>query len=796
MRVYPESAYDKLGYTTVLKAAARYCLTDEGRDFLVELKPLTHEGKIVSRLRQTAEFRDLLLYDQALPISYLPSMRMALRKAEIPGNYLTEEEFHKLHQWLGTVRKLVDYLEQRKEKYPELAGLLRLNSFDTRFSTEIEKMLSPEGHLVSHASPELVKLRKAIAEKQAELRTRMERLMRAVRQNGWTDQHDLTLRNERLVIPVSADFKGRVDGLIHDVSGSGQTLFIEPLEAVPLNNAVRELRLRERNEIIRILTELTDKLRPCLPDFVVYLKFLMYIDVIRAKAKLAIDLNCGDLPELDARCKRMRLVEARNPQLYLQKGREAVVPLNLTLSSEHRIVLVSGPNAGGKSVALKTAGLCQLLVQAGFLVPASVDSCFPIFRRLYLDLGDDQSIQNDLSTYTSHLRHMNEFLGGLNSFSFCLIDEFGSGTDPMLGGPMAEALLEKFVASRCLGLITTHYSNLKDFGAAHPNVQNAAMLFDLGQLKPTFQLRQGVPGSSYAFEIAERAGIPPEVIAQAKSKVGEARTGIETLLKDLKRKEEELDRTRRELDKKQREAEAIVEKNRKAQQELEIKRKKLAKELKEATAYLIHEGNKKIEHAVRQIREAEAEKERVKQVREELKKELRSAEVTVPDEPDPEVLPFEERPEEVIEVGDWVKLHDSDTVVQVVQLKGNSVTIALGDIQTQAKLRDVVKVRPRDTRTTAQPNRFGLAWTQLGTLPRELDVRGKRVEEVLPILDRFMDDVLLAGMPEVFILHGKGSGQLREAVRRHLNKHYTQIKNLADAPENLGGSGITVVTLD
>ncbi|MCS7074949.1 MAG: endonuclease MutS2, partial [Bacteroidia bacterium] len=373
--------------------------------------------------------------------------------------------------------------------------------------------------------------------KSSGLRILLDRILRNARNQGWADDLDITIRNDRLVIPMKADFRGRIQGFVQDVSASGNTIFLEPADALPYNNEIRELKIREKNEIRRILTDLTNQLRPHLPEYENFLWFLVQVDLLRSKAQLAIRLQATE-PQILEDASELEIIRGKHPLLLLQK--QDVIPLGLRLDSQRKILLISGPNAGGKSVALKTTGLLQVMVQTGILVPTDDHSRFPILQKLFVDIGDDQSLQNDLSTYTSHLQMMKQIYDEFDSLSLLLIDEFGTGTDPQQGGPIAEALLEVFEKRRGFGVITTHYSNLKHYAAQSQGVQNGAMLFDLKELKPTYVLQIGLPGSSYAFEIAERTGIPKFIIENAKKKIGSSQVNVEQLLQTLKERETNL----------------------------------------------------------------------------------------------------------------------------------------------------------------------------------------------------------------------------------------------------------------
>ncbi|MDW8158635.1 MAG: endonuclease MutS2 [Bacteroidia bacterium] len=801
MHIYTNQALQKLGYPILIEAVRNYCISQEGKNLAEKLHPRRNIDEIERLLKETEEYKNLLLYDTPLPLNYLPPIESLLNKASIEGTILLEEEFFRLGQWLKTVREAQKYLVAKKLQYPHLYALLGEEEYDTSFTREIEQVIGPDGKILPNASEELVRIRKALQEQNAALRQMLESILRTARNSGWTDSKEITFRNDRLVIPINTDFKGKIKGIIQDVSASGQTVYIEPLEALQLNNEIRELHIREQNEIFRLLSELTSKLRPFVPAFQKYLKLTSTLDLIRAKAKLAIELK-AEMPQIDRTAQLVDLRVAYHPLLLLQK--KVVVPLNLKLDTQKRIVVISGPNSGGKSVTLQTVGLLALMTQTGLLPTCSEKSTLPIFNKLFVEIGDDQSIQNDLSTYTSHLKMMRLILDRLDRFSLFLIDEFGSGTDPQLGGPIAEALLEEFVKKRGFGVITTHYSNLKEFAAICPSTENAAMYFNLKTMEPTYQLEQGVPGSSYAFEIALRVGIPKVIIERAKGKVGKVRLEFEKLLAELRsqqlqirEREKETEKLKKELEVKNKELEKVIEKYKQTEKEILAQKKKILKEAKISAAQLLKETNAKIENIIRQIKESQAEKEVTRTLRQILQEELAARTQEIEEEEKiEEILDSDQSDKEkrTIQVNDWVRLPDSVLVGKVLEVKGNKALVATGEVKATFRVKDLRKVENFEEK----PQKVKSNYFNLGTIAKvasELDVRGMRVEEALKSIEKYMDNVIMSGIPQVAIIHGKGSGILRLAIREFLQKNFAQIKKIYDAPENEGGSGKTICVL-
>jgi DNA mismatch repair protein MutS2 len=817
VRFFPLEAVQKLGFDQVCKQLAGYCRGEMAKTAALQLQITTDYELLNLRLGQAREMQAALTYDDPLPLpGSLPALNYVFAKAAVVGNYITEEEALRLQVFLQTVRKCRGYLANRKEKYPKMALLLGDSALESNLGDYIARLLGPDGKMRDDASKELAQYRKLIREKSNEARSLLQKILRQARSEGYTDEKEPALRNERLVIPLKVEAKNRIPGFVHDVSASGHTLYIEPVEALQLNNAVQEYRLRERNEVIKILIALTDRIRPELPVLTRMDDFLTALDLLQAKARLALAMQ-AQLPAItpipdstknNTYNRRLEIFNARHPLLLLHKKREQVVPLTIVLDEKLRILLISGPNAGGKSVALQTVGLLQVMLQAGLLVPVDDHSSFPLVSKLFVDLGDDQSLQNDLSTYTAHLTRMRELVVSLDNTSLFLIDEFGTGTDPRLGAAMAEALLAFFVTSGGQGIITTHYGNLKEYAENHAEVVNAAMEFDIQHLTPTYRLLQGLPGSSYTFEIAARVGIPAEIIENARQKAGSSYAETERLLANLRQQEIILT----ELIAQNKQQKEALELQARQQAELEkrneIHRQKLLQQAQQTAAELVRKANRKIEETIKEITTAYKERISSRTLRKQL---LQVAEML----PDQEML----SPEELIarnprmaddtttaiSVGDQVRIGDSFSIGEVLSIDKDKrrAVIAMGDLRTTTNLSDLVRVVPinndihnlKYTNNTRENGAFSTV-RKMAEFDPKLDLRGLRVDEALRKLETFIDQALPIGNNILLeILHGKGTGALRKAVRAHLRKNYPQIKDITDAPEDLGGSGITICRL-
>lgn len=795
MKFYNKHTYEKLGFDAILQYVYDHCISKEARAQSLEIKPLKNKDTLILELKKVKEFSELIKFDDSFPTEAFRSVSPILSKLRLEGNWLNKDELFKLLGWLMGLNKTREYLQKRKEEYPELDLMVNGHEFQAQLAKQINTVLDERGNIRDNASSELGRIRREIGRSSKNIRNLLYRILRNANDNNWSVEKEITIRNDRLVIPVRAEAKGRVPGFVQDVSQSGGTVYVEPTESLTLNNHIRELKIREHNEVIRILMEVTEKIRPHLSELKVFTQVLLELEMIRAKALLAVDLD-AHLPQIDSESNLLDLRDAYYPLLQLKAKKEKfeVVPLYLKLDKKERIIVISGPNAGGKSVSLKTVGLLQLMLQSGFLVPASEISIFPLFDSLFIDIGDEQSVDNDLSTYTSHLYQMRQMGDRMNDKSLFLIDEFGSGTDPKQGGAIAEAFLERFVRQGAYGVITTHYGNLKDFAEVKAGVTNAAMQFDTKELKPTYRLLMGVPGRSYAFEMAKRVGVHYTILKRSRQKVGTEEIDTEKLLKKLEQKNTELSRLLAENKRKEQKLESLVTKNEELKQELSLKRKKVVREAQIEAKALIQDANRKIEQTIREIREKQAEKKATKQLRERLKK-------AAPEPiPEPVISKKKKTPSEngvkilenePIQEGDWVKWKDSENIGQLVELQGKRGVVEVGEVRFTVKINQLVKIKRSVAKKQQKLATTGIPFSQARL---ELNVMGMRVEEALPQVDKLLDEAVLSGLKWVKVLHGKGGGILRDAIRKHL-RDYSFVGNVNDAPIDQGGSGWTVVEI-
>lgn len=790
MRWYPNSLIEKLGFSEIRALLSGHCQTDEGREDAYALTPITDAGLIRTSLNQVREYMEIIQIESYKPPATGFEIAPLLVNAAVPGNWLGADECLTLLNWMRAVRALLVWFKAKPDRYPYLCELLSTLNIEPGIVKKLEHVIDDRGNIRDDASPRLPEIRRQMREVSAELRGVLHRTLRHAISQGWASEREITLRNDRYVIPMLADFKGRIQGFVHDVSQSGQTIFVEPTAALEFNNQLRQLNTLEGQEIIRILTEVTDAVREHIPALQNLLEAMGHLDLIQAKANLGISLNAV-VPVIDAQGQLSEFRDAFHPLLLLKLRKEhrKPVPLQATLHTKQRILLISGPNAGGKSVTLKTIGLIQLMIQSGIPVPVQEGSSFRIFTNIFIDIGDEQSINADLSTYTSHLQTMKVMLDKMDGNSLFLLDEFGAGTDPAMGGAMAEALLQRFIEKGSFGVVTTHYGNLKRFADQADGICNAAMMFDPVTLNPTYELEIGVPGRSYAFEIARNVGIAEEIILDARSRMETRSVESDDLLLRLEEQRAELEHILTENRRQREELLNLVQKNRHLADEMERKRKAIIREAQEKAASMIAEANKKIEQTILEIRKHQAEKELTQKLRQQLQEMIPEVEPA----PEAEIESFTEYTDPPA-AGDFVKMKDSGNIGRLVQVQGNKGIVEAGDLRIAVKINKLVKIEMPTSNRKVTSNASVVTSEKRVSSTQQLDIRQMRVEQALPVVEKFLDDALLNGLTSLRILHGKGSGALREAIRTRLKKH-PRVKHCQDAPHEQGGAGITDVSL-
>ena len=827
--IYPSNYENKLGFDRIRSQVRDLCTTDGGRELLEQETFSTVSADIEHRLALCDELRRVLMLESGFPTGEFADLMPLTAKIRIQGTFLDTDELPVLRSGLVAVNEILNFFAAHDAgAYPELKAFCRdINGFPA-IAKHIDTLLDRFGNVKDSASPELYSIRRSIREREGQISKRLQAILSKAQQDGYADADAVvSIRDGRAVIPVPAVHKKRIDGFIHDESSTGKTFYIEPVEIVQINNELKELEYAERREIIKILTAFTEQIRPDLPGLEAAGQYLIAMDMIRAKARWAARNDC--VRPILSHDGTLLLRSARHPllaQTLKNEGRE-VVPLDLKLDAGRRMLVISGPNAGGKSVCLKTVGLLQYMLQCGFPVPALENSEFPVFRNILIDIGDQQSIDNDLSTYSSHLLGMKTMLEHADNSSLVMIDEFGSGTEPVIGGAIAEAILERLIENGAYGVITTHYSNIKYFASNHAGVENGAMMFDVQNIRPLFRLRTGEPGSSFAIEIARKIGLPHTIIESAERKAGSEHIDLERQLREIARDRRYWEQKRDRIRITDRKVDELEQTYARRLSEIKEERNRIISEAREEAKQLVSEANKRIENTIRSIKEAQAEKEMTRSFRRELDEfRERAIENSRQSEEDTsridrEMAKIERRqqkrqerkarsgevvetqqqtPEQVeLRVGGKVRIKGQDGAGEIMELKGNKATIAFGQILTTVALDRIEAISNSEYKRQTRPEKartvvsVDIAARRLN-FKDNIDVRGMRASEALEAVESFIDDAIMVGVSEVRILHGKGTGALKEEIRRYLRGVH-EVATAADDHADRGGAGITVVTL-
>ena len=831
--IYPSNFENKIQFSEIRSLLKGYCLCQLGKDKVDEMAFSGDVAVINTMLRQTREFRRLQEESDDFPLQFFFDMRESVKRIRLEGTHLEENEIFDLRRSLETIAAIVRFLDRGSDEgvydYPTLHELTEGVLTFPEILRRIDQILDKYGKVKDSASPALADIRMQRHKAEGSVSRTLYSILRAAQSEGLVDKDVTpTVRDGRLVVPIAPGLKRKIKGIVHDESSTGKTVFVEPTEVVEANNRIRELEAEERREVVRILVDFTKLVRPYVNEIIYAYLLLAEIDFIRARAEFAA-LVGGIEPEVQA-APVIDWISSRHPLLWLalKKQDKPVVPLDITLTRDRHILIISGPNAGGKSVCLKTVGLLQYMLQCGLSVPMSERSTVGVFKNLMIDIGDEQSIENDLSTYSSHLLNMKNMMRQANDGTLLLIDEFGTGTEPQIGGAMAEAVLNQFAKKQAWGVITTHYQNLKHYADSHDGIANGAMLYDRHEMRPLFQLAIGQPGSSFAIEIARKTGIPEEVIKEASEMVGSDYIQSDKYLQDIVRDKRYWENKRQNVHQREKELERTVARYEKEIADLEQSRKDILRKAKEQAEELLKESNKKIENAIREIRESQAEKEETKRIREELNEFKANDDLIAK-----KIRQIQERKERHkkhkdekaererqaaaklreaaskaakkegrnLEVGDSVKIKGLSTVGKIESMDGKNATVIFGGMRTkmpasrleyvdmaEAKKEDVAPVFnvSRETRETIDNRKLNFH--------QDLDVRGMRGDEALNAVMYFIDDACLVGMSRVRILHGKGNGILRQLIRQYLAT-VPSVTSFRDEHVQFGGAGITVVDI-
>ena len=820
--LYPSHIEQKIAFTTIRQLLKDKCVSTLGEEKVDEIQFSSDYADVMRLLSQTDEMLRVITTDSdELPIGDFYDVRPALSRVRIEGLFLDELEVFNLRRALEAVRLLVAFLTRHEaEVYPHLHELVSGVETFPLIINRIDSILNKFGKVKDNASSELARIRKDLFQVQSSISRTLNSILRQAQADGYVEKDVApTMREGRLVIPVSPAFKRKVNGIVHDESATGKTVFIEPQQVVEANNRLRELEGEERREIMRILLEFTNFVRPHTEDIFASQYFLGQIDFLRAKALFGLEINAIK-PRVDDCC-QLEWAKAIHPILFLslKKQGKAIVPLDITLNEKQRILLISGPNAGGKSVCLKTTVLLQYMLQCGLLVPLHDSSRAGIFERLFIDIGDEQSIENDLSTYSSHLLNMKYFIKNSNGKTLLLIDEFGTGTEPMIGGAIAEATLERFNRNLAFGVITTHYTNLKHYAEDAVGIVNGAMLYDRQHLQPLFQLSIGNPGSSFAVEIARKIGLPEDLIAEAADKVGAEHLDYDKHLQDIVRDKRYWENKRQQIRQKEKKLEETLAKYEAEMESIDRQRKDITRQAKTEAQNLLSDANAKIENTIRQIKEAEAEKEKTRLVRKELEDFKAKIAESAPKSPKGDLKrpnlqitkknvervspsPLEragERSE--LKVGANVRLKGQTATGKIIEIQDKQAIVAFGQMKSTVKLSKLEAVS--NTQLKKEKHKFeSLGSTTTDevrqrklTFSSEIDVRGMRGDEALQAVMYFIDDAVMVGVASVRILHGTGTGALRQMIRQYLGTVHG-VKTYRDEHIQFGGAGITVVEFE
>lgn len=806
--IYPANIEQKLGFDTIRQLVKKECISILGERMTEKFSFRNDFRLIDTLLNQTEEFRQILLFDNYFPSQDYFDLTNVIDSIRVPGTFIEIESLIELRLSLHTIFACLKFLQPQDDeiKYHELYKISEKVHLNENLINAIARILDEKGIIKDDASAELRIIRKDLKQKTANAEKKLNQTLAIARKEGWTgDDVSVTIRNGRAVIPVTATNKRKIRGFVHDASATGQTYYIEPEEVFELNNEIRELENEERLEIIKILIEFTDFLRPYSFDLKEAYHFLALMDFIRAKAKFAIKTE-GVKPLFSDK-QQLEWYQAKHPLLYLshKAQKKEIEPLNIKITDNQRILIISGPNAGGKSVCLKTVGLLQYMLQCGLLIPIKHTSETGIFENLFIDIGDEQSIENDLSTYSSHLLNMKKLVEKADKKTLFLIDEFGTGTEPQLGGAIAEAILEAVSGKKAYGVITTHYSNLKLMAGKVDGIVNAAMLYDTENMHPLYKLKIGKPGSSFAFEIAQNIGLQKNILESARLKTGKSHLDFEQQLQQLEVDKEEITRKKQELKVADDFLSEMIDKYQKLNDKLETSKSQILKQAKDDARELIHQSNRIIENAVRMIKESAADKDVTREARDTIQHFEEKLEKT-----DKVVKKIKSKQNQAVKeeidrspifIGDYVKIIGQQTVGEVEFIKNDKAIVIANSIKVTLPLNQLQKVSKKEAlqkATTPKKSNYGNVMEDINkkasNFNPSIDIRGKRAEEALILVKNMIDEAILLSVYELTILHGKGNGILRHVIREYL-RGISEVKEFRDQHIERGGDGITLVSL-
>ncbi|MFC2113848.1 endonuclease MutS2 [Bacteroidota bacterium] len=792
--IYPENLEQKLEFNEIQTLLSNYCISELGKEELSKLSFSTDIGKVNQLLLETSEYKNILERGLTFPTQHYFDLRDILHVLAIENSVLEITEYLQISQFLTTVGLICSFLKNHTDDFPHLNEIIKEINHRADIKKEIERIIDENELIKSSASAELYDVRKKIIRVEGEINQKFRQALAQCRKNKWLHDEEQSVRYGNLVLAVDSKYKRQVKGLILDESATGKTVFIQPEPVLELNYKLAKLKQAEKQEIYKLLKDLAELIRPACGEIADMQQVVSRLDLIRAKAKLAIQLNAC-IPKL-TEDSFLDLIDAFHPVLFLknkEKGRKTI-PLNLKLDLNQRILVISGPNAGGKSVCLKTIGLLQLMLQAGLLLPVHKNSCFGLFCKLFVDIGDNQSIENELSTYASKLESMKLFIQKSDEHTLFLIDEFGSGTDPQIGGVIAESILEEINQKKAYGLITTHYTNLKLYASEHQGIVNAAMLFDLDTYSPTYQIEIGKPGSSYALELVRKIGFSSAFIEILQSKLSSGEANLDSLLIHLQTELQEVRLQAKDLQSKQDELEELLGINKKLKQDLSENKKQILAASKEKADRYMENLNRQFDKLVTGWIDEKDEKkkeEKAKGFRKKVVQErtvIKSAVKKHTSKPKIKYL------NQDLKEGASVILDDNQTIGILEKLERNKATVVFGNIRTKVD-QTRLKVVATQKATKGTVHISVQESLESGSFSPLLDIRGQRREEAILLTEKFIDQAIIKNFRSLKIIHGHGDGILRNAVRSTL-RNYSFVKEISAEAAEFGGDGATLVELE
>lgn len=816
--IYPDSFECKIGFSAVRERVRNLCVSAAGAEICDNMQFSTDYVRIGTALREVWEMVAIMNGGEDMPMQNYRDVEPLLRSLSLEGTYLTAEELSSIRKMLTALSDVSRFFASKNtDGQSPCPNLVRVASDIVTFKTcltAIDLVLDPFGDIKDSATPELSQIRRQLSSMNGTINSVMRRVISNAVKEGYIDADVTpTMRDGRLVLPVQPMNKRKISGIVHDESSTGKTVFIEPAEVVEVNNRVRELQMEERREIKRILLNVAAEIRPFIDEILFSVSVAAKLDFIHAKAMYAREVD-ANMPNLEAN-PAMELYHACHPglQQLLRNNGKDIVPLDILLTETDRILVVSGPNAGGKSVTLKTIGIIQYMVQCGILPTVYENSHIGIFQDIFVDIGDDQSIEDDLSTYSSHLRNMRIVVQRSRPSSLVLIDEFGGGTEPQIGGAIAQAILKRINETGVWGVITTHYQNLKHFAEETPGLVNGSMLYDRQRMAPLFKLSIGHPGSSFAIEIARKIGLPADIISEAENIVGSDYVNMDKYLLNIVRDRRYWENKRLAIRQKEKKIEQTLERYNAEAEELHLKRKEIISEAREEARSILEGSNALIERTVAEIRRSQAEKEATKVAREKMR---RQKDVLLSDndkgsrlmkksskmrrKTNSSAIPVLQDVPRQISVGDVVKLDGEGIPGKVIAIKGGQATVIFGQLKTTVDMKRLTHTMSK-IQTGARDISFVSSLTESQSRERQLnfsrqiDVRGMRVDEAIQAITYYIDDAVQFNAGQVRILHGTGTGALRQAIRSYLDT-IDDVISYHDEHVQFGGAGITVVNLD